>query len=211
MSKFANACIMSYNDWVATIPAPEDLPEPQYSKKHIRRMNALINKMRGNVYHHFTTRTIKVMLVAAVLFALILTAFVIPSSREFIIDNLGIYSTYQLTEENLNSVSGEIEVGYVPEGYELEGKEEYDKCLYYHYTSTNNLSFKVYKYSSSIEIDFDTEKADAVDIVFNDTTYTYYESLSGNHSIMWQKNDYIYQIDGQIPKDEMLKIAETVK
>lgn len=209
MSKFANACIMSYNDWVATIPAPEDLPEPQYSKKHIRRMNALINKMRGNVYHHFTTRAIKVMLVAAVLFALILTAFVIPSSREFIIDNLGIYSTYQLTEENLNSVSGEIEVGYVPEGYQLESKENSPNGISYYY-SKNGQIFMINKYSSSIEIDFDTENVDATNVIINNTTYTYY-GLSNNQSIMWHKNDYIYQVIGPFSNDELLKIAETVK
>ncbi len=211
MSKFANACIMSYNDWVATIPAPEDLPEPNYSKRHIRRMNALMDKMRGNVYHHFTTRAIKVMLVAAVLFALLLTAFVVPSSREFIIDKFDIASRYQMTTQSINSVSGEIKVGYIPEGYELENKEEYDKCLFYNYISTTSLSFTISKYPSSMEIDFDTENSNAINIMINNITYTYYESLSGNRSIMWQKNDYIYQIDGQISKDEMLKIAETVK
>lgn len=211
MSKFANACIMSYNDWVATIPAPEDLPEPNYSKRHIRRMNALMDKMRGNVYHHFTTRAIKVMLVAAVLFALLLTAFVVPSSREFIIDNLGIYSTYQLTEENKNSVNGEITVGYIPEGYELIKKEYNSKFSTYHYGVKDNIVFTIHKYPSSMKINFDTENVDAIEIISNGTTYTYYESLSGNRSIMWQKNDYIYQIDGQISKDEMLKIAETVK
>ena len=43
MSKFARACILSYEEWVATIP--EELPKPEYSKRHIRRMNALKNKM----------------------------------------------------------------------------------------------------------------------------------------------------------------------
>lgn len=209
MSKFANACRMSYEEWVATIP--EELPEPEYSKKHIRRMNALMNKMRGNVYHHFTTRTIKVMLVAAVLFALLLTAFVVPSSREFIIDNLGIYSTYQLTEDNGNSVSGEITVGYVPEGYELENEEKYNKYLISCYLSQENKRFTIHKYPSSMKINFDTENADAVNIIIDNITYTYYESSSGNHSIMWQKNDYIFQVDGPLSKDELLKIAETVK
>lgn len=209
MSKFANACIMSYEQWAATIP--EDLPEPKYSKKHIRRMNALMDKMRGNVYHHFTTRAIKIMLVAAVLFALLLSAFVIPSSREFIIDNLGIYSTYQLTEDNGNSVSGEISVGYVPEGFELESEECYDKFSMCCYTMANSDSFTIYKTTSSMKFEIDTEICEAENIVINSTTYTYYNSLSGNNSIMWNKNDYIYQIDGRLSKDEMLKIAEAVK
>lgn len=209
MSKFANACIMSYEQWAATIP--EDLPEPKYSKKHIRRMNALMNKMRGNVYHHFTTRAIKIMLVAAVLFALLLSAFVIPSSREFIIDNLGIYSTYQLTEENLNSVSGEITVGYLPKGYVLFNEESSSRYISYSYCSENGQIFMISKFSSSIEIDFDTENYKKEEIVINNVIYIYSQSFSSDSSLIWTYNDYIYRINGQISKDEMLKIAETVK
>lgn len=209
MSKFANACIMSFNEWDATIPV--DLPEPNYSKKHIRRMNALINKMRDNVYHHFTTRAIKIMLVAAVLFALLLTAFVIPSSREFIIDNLGIYSTYQLTEDNGNSVSGEISVGYIPERFKLETKETLSKCLIQHYKSPDNLAFTICKKASSAEIDFDSENSEVEKITIDNLTYTYCKSQYSSGCLIWIESDYIYQIYGQISKDEMLKIAETVK
>lgn len=208
MSKFANACIMSFNEWDATIP--EDLPEPNYSKKHIRRMNALINKMRGNVYHHFTTRAIKIMLVAAVLFALLLTAFVIPSSREFIIDNLGIYSTYQLTEDNGNSVSGEISVGYVPEGFELESEEFKSKCGVSVYTSTNNY-FTVYKYPSSTKVNFDTENTNVEKISISSKIYTYSSKELDIGCVIWTQNDYIFIIEGHLPKEELLKIAETIK
>lgn len=209
MSKFANACIMSFNEWDATIPV--DLPEPNYSKKHIRRMNALINKMRDNVYHHFTTRAIKIMLVAAVLFALLLTAFVIPSSREFIIDNLGIYSTYQLTEDNGNSVSGEISVGYIPEGFELENEVMQFKQSINYYVSNNGVSFTVYKCSSAMKIEFDTENIQAEEIILNNIKYTYSKSVSTDSSLIWTQNDYIYRINGHLSKEEILKIAESVK
>lgn len=209
MSKFANACVLSYNEWVATIP--EELPEPEYSKRHIRQVNALKNKMRGDVYHRFTTKTIKVMLVAAVLFAMLLTAFVIPSSREFIIDNLGIYSTYELTEDNGNSVNGEITVGYIPEGFELEDVGEYSKSTYIKYSSSDDLAFTIVKYSSSIKIDFDTETGDKVDIVIDGTTYTYCSDINNYSTIIWNKNDYVYKVEGSLVLDELIKIAETVK
>lgn len=211
MSKFANACIMSYNDWVATIPAPEDLPEPDYSKRHIKRINALKNKMRGNVYHHFTTRAIKIMLVAAVLFALLLTAFVIPSSREFIIDNLGIYSTYQLTEENLNSVNGEIEIGYIPEGFELIDENVSVKLIINTYMSTNGQVFSIHKYSSSIEVDFDTELGKSETIIINDIAFTVFTDENSFSNIIWTEYDHIYKVEGNLTKDELLKIAESVK
>ena len=164
MSKFARACILSYEEWVATIP--EELPKPEYSKRHIRRMNALKNKMRGNVYHHFTTKTIRIMLVAAILLALMMTAFVFPSSRDSFIDNFNIASRYQMTKNNKNSVPDEITVGYIPEGFELISKESYSKSTMYHFISKSNLTFRIHKSSSAIEIDFNTEDIKTETIIF---------------------------------------------
>lgn len=210
MSKFAKACILSYEEWVATIP--EELPEPEYSKKHIRRMNALKNKMRGNVYHHFTTKTIRVMLIAAILLAFLMTAFVFPSSREAFMDNFNIASRYQMTKENKNSVPDKITVGYIPEGFELESKDNSSKMSYYKYTSLDNSTFTVYKSASSGEIYFDTETNNSETICINNISYTYSENtLSNNKNIAWIVNDYVYRVDGNLSKDEMFKIAESIK
>ena len=210
MSKFAKACILSYEEWVATIP--EELPEPEYSKKHIRRMNALKNKMRGNVYHHFTTKTIRVMLIAAILLAFLMTAFVFPSSRDSFMDNFNIASRYQMTKENKNSVPDNITVGYIPEEFELESKESLSKILIYKYVSSDNLTFTVYKSASSGEIYFDTETNNSETICINNISYTYSENtLSNNKNIAWIVNDYVYRVDGNLSKDEMFKIAESIK
>ena len=209
MSKFARACILSYEEWVATIP--EELPKPEYSKKHIRRMNALKNKMRGNVYHHFTTKTIRIMLVAAILLVLMMTAFVFPSSRESFMDNFNIASRYQMTKENKNSVPDNITVGYIPEGFELISKESYAKSSMCHYVSKDNSTFRIHKSSSAIEIDFNTEDIKTETIIIDNQEYTYGISLSNIGNIIWIENDYIYQINGDIPKEEMLKIAESIE
>ncbi len=209
MSKFAEACMLSYEDWVATFP--EIIPEAEYTEKHEKWKKKLFDKMRGDRYHRFTAKTVKVMLVAAVISALLLTAFVIPSSREFIIDNLGIYSTYELTEDNGNSVNGEITVGYIPEGFELESKEELSKSLMYHYTNSKSESFKILKQASSTQIEFDTENVEATEVVVNDMKYICCTSVSGNSSIIWNKNDYVFRIDGNISVEELVKIAEKVK
>ena len=209
MSKFAKACILSYEEWVATIP--EELPEPEYSKKHIRRMNALKNKMRGNVYHHFTTKTIRVMLIAAILLAFLMTAFVFPSSREAIMDNFNIASRYQMTKENKNSVPDNITVGYIPEGFELESKDNSSKMSYYKYTSLDNSTFTVYKSASSGEIDFDTENLETKNVTINNIDYMYGTDAFGNTNIIWIVNDYMFRIDGNLSIEELFKIAESIE
>ena len=141
MSKLARACELSLNDWYATFP--DVIPEAECSKKHEKWKKNLFNKMRDDHYHRFTTKTIKVMVIAATLCALLLTAFVIPSSREFIIDNFDIFSRYKLTESNNNAVNGEITVGYIPEGFKLTNELVSSKVISYEYLDSNNENFIV--------------------------------------------------------------------
>lgn len=210
MTKFEQACLLAFEDWADDIP--DDLPEPVYSEKHKRWVKKLFNKMRGDRYHRFTTNTVKVMLVAAVLFALLLTAFVIPSSREYIIDKFDIYSTYKLTEDNGNSVNGEITVGYIPEGFELTKKEYYSKHCYFQYDSNDaNYYIALYKYASTMKVEFDTENVDIQHVTYNNTLYSYSTDLYGNCCVIWNKNDYIFKIDANLSINELIKIAETVK
>ena len=209
MNNFEKAFEMSMNDWLSTIP--DIVPEAEYTKNHDKWLKNLLNKMRDNKYHTFTTKTIKVLLVAAVLCALLLTAFVVPSSREFIVDHFDIFSRYKLTESNNNAVNGEITVGYIPEGFKLTNEQELSRLVMNDYTDSNGGIFIVSKYSSSTEVDFDTELGSVKNSVINGITYMFYIDENNHNILVWNKNDYVYQIDGNLPKDELLKIAETVK
>ena len=121
MSKLAIACELSFNEWLETFP--EVIPEAERSKKHEKWKKKLFNKMRNDRYHVFTTKTVKIILVAAILMTLLMTAFVFPSSRESLLDSSNIYSKFKITEHNKNSVNREIKVGYIPEGFELKQKD----------------------------------------------------------------------------------------
>ena len=209
MNNFEKACEMSFNDWLATIP--DIVPEAEYTKNHEKWKKKLFNKMRDNRYHRFTTKTVKVMLVAAVLSALLLTAFVIPSSREYIIDNFEIFSRYKITENNKNSVNGEITVGYIPEGFELVNEQFSSKNITHNFIDGNGITITIVKSSSALEVDFDTETGVMKTVVRGNITYTLYDDTTEYNCLVWNENDYIYQIHSSISKDELLKIAETVK
>lgn len=210
MNKFKKACEMSLNEWLATIP--DDVPEAEYTENHEKWLKRLFNKMRDNRYHRLTTKTVKVLLVAAVLFALLLTAFVIPSSREFIIDNFDIYGTYKFTKHNNNSVNGEIKVGYIPEGFEFEYSVSEHKHIFNHYISKDeNKFFTISKRSSSNKVDFNTEIIETENIVINNIMYIYSLNENNTSSVIWNENDYIYRINGHLSKEEIIKIAENVE
>ena len=209
MSKLAQACELSLNEWLATIP--DELPEVEYSQKHERWKKNLFNKMRGGYYHRFTTKTIKVMLIAAILMALLMTAFVFPSSRESTVDSFNVFSIFKITKHNKNSVNREIEVGYIPEGFELEQKDSMAKLLQFKYVSTNGQYFTIFKSSSSMEMKFDSENFITEKITIDNIKYTYCQGNKGVNNIVWTINDYVYRLSGTLTKDELLKIAKTVE
>ena len=209
MSNFEKACEMSLNDWLSTIP--EEVPEAEYTKNHEKWKRKLFNKMRGNRYHKFTTKTVKVLVIAATLTALLLTAFVIPSSREYIIDNFDIFSRYQLTESNDNSVNGEITVGYIPEGFEKVNEYTSSKNIYLDYKNSKGIAINIIKSASSNMVEFDTETGNVENIIISDIIYTFYDDVTDYNCVVWNENDYVYQIHSTISKEELLKIAETVK
>ena len=209
MNKLARACELSLNDWFDTFP--EVIPEAECSKKHEKWKKNLFNKMRNDRYHRFTTKTVKVMLIAATLCALLLTAFVVPSSREFIVDHFDIFSRYKLTESNNNAVDGEITVGYIPEGFELTNEQKSARAIMNDYYNSNGEFFTISKYSSSIEVDLDTETGNIENIMVNNKSYSYYVDANNHNYLVWNQNDYVYQVEGTLSKDELLNIAEMVK
>lgn len=208
MSKLAKACELSFNDWLATFP--DEIPEAEYSKNHEKWREKLFDKMRGNRYHTFTTKTIKVILVAAILSVILLTAFVIPSSREFILDNLDEFSIYQLTEDNKNSINGEISVGYIPDGFELCNTIHLDKQIIYEYENNQGEFFTIYKSSSASKIEFNTEFSNSKEIIIDNIKYIYCKGNSGVDNLIWSVNDYIFRIDSNLPLNELIKISEIV-
>ena len=209
MNNFEKACEMSLNDWLSTLP--EEVPQAEYTKNHEKWLKKLFNKMRDNRYHRFTTKTVRVMLIAATLTALLLTAFVIPSSREYIIDYFDIFSRYQLTESNDNSVNGEITVGYIPEGFKLVNKQISSRICAVDYSDSNKTVIKIIKCTSSINVEFDTETGNIEKVIHNGKSYTLYLDKNECAYLVWNSNDYVYQVYGMISKEELFKIAETVK
>lgn len=208
-SNLVKACELSLNDWLATFP--EEIPEAEHTENFEKWKKKLFDKMRDNRYHRFTSKTVKVLLIAAILTALLLSAFAIPSSRKNLTDSFDIFSRYELTKDNRNSVSGEITVGYIPEGYEFESSEYIDKYSISKYSSNNDKYFTIFKYSSSYKVEFNTEFYDMEELLVDGIEYTYCKGGSGVDNLIWTRNDYVYRISGPFTVEELLKMAKTVK
>lgn len=208
MTKLALACELSLNDWVATFP--DIIPEAECSKKHEKWKKNLFNKMRNDRYHGLTTKAVRIILVAAILVALLLSAFVFPSSRESALSNLNAFSKFKITEDNKNSVNREIKVGYIPEGFELVENHTAGKQTICKYKSNSEEMFTIWKCTSSLEMEFNTEFFDSEEIIVDNMKYTYCQGNEGMNNLVWTKNDYVYLIEAPFNKEKMVEIAKFV-
>ena len=61
-----------------------------------------------------------------------------------------------------------------------------------------------------MEMNFDTENFITEEIIVNNIKYVYCQGNEGVNNLVWNRNDYVYRIDGTLSKDEMVKIAKFV-
>ncbi len=206
MSVFEEACTISNRRWAASLPT--ELEAVEFSKQHQKRMNILFDKMRRDKYHRMT-RKATIALIAAILFiSMTVTAFAIPATREFIIQKFFDHSQYSVVNGEQNEVSN-IEIGYIPAGFNLlnDYNGSLDKIL--HYKTADNKWFDISKTTLKSNIVFDTETYSHEEFVENGIEYIiYYDGdMTG---CIWNNKGFIYDISGNISKDELIKIALSI-
>lgn len=209
MNNLKEACILQNNSWIAEIP--DILPQPDYSKKHIKAINRLKNKMQNDRYHRLTVNTFRVLVAAAVILALTVTAFAIPATRNYIIEKFDKYSTVIFSSDGKSENIGTLEPGYIPEGFELSKEKSLSKLVNKVYVNNTNDFVSIKKCFESSIISFDTEENDYEEIIINDRKYIYYCDSNGNTGLIWADEKYTYSVNTSISFDETIKIAENIK
>ncbi len=205
MGVFEQACILSNESFLKTIP--DVLPEPQYSRKHIRAMNRIINKMRNDRYHRLTTGTIKALVVAAVILSLALSAFAIPSVRDYVITQFKTHSVFRTVSTEDSQLVTDLTVGYIPEGFELVEKQKDSLRVSCYYEKSDDWLI-VEKISKKLETGINTELKNIT--ALGEKEHIVYTNSNTNGGMVWCDNSYIYSVKGTLPKEELMKIIKNV-
>lgn len=209
MDKFTEACRLANRQWVDSLPA--DAPPHEFSPAFTAAMRPLLQPDITPVpqkKRRLTKKTIKILVVAAVLLALAIatTAIAVPLARRANVTQLSDHGRYEVADpENAPNVDG-ITVGYVPDGFVLTEEEVH---LYVY--ENENQTFRVEKWELNADIRFDTEDYPSESITINGAPGVYHRSNSGYNGIIFNNGEYIFMIDGNIPKEELVKIAQNVQ
>lgn len=210
MNTLTLAAIERNKKWMATLP--ENPPEVEFSEKHIKNMEILLDKMRGDRYHRFTRKTTRVIIAAAVIMALMtVTVFATTDLGAYILDELSDHAIFQSLFESEETVDGKIECGYVPDGFEVTEKYYSSDQYTLVYENMNGEHFSIVKMENGDEMGVDNEYTQKSVLQISDSELIIYEKDNGDIRAVWCNANYTYRLDGNILYEEVIKIAENVK
>ncbi len=205
MSKFEEVCSLSCDLWVSSFP--EETPEHIFSKEHNAKMKELLKIDGDGSAAKPSKKTFKYILVAAVLMALAVTATGIAQNKEYLIKKFSSFSEYDVLDtENAEKVTS-FEVNYVPEGF-VRTEEYIENEFYIEEYSKDDIWFRVDKSSINSTIWFDAEEYESEIILINGIEAVYYRSNEECCGIIYNDGNYIYSVDGNISKEELIKILQ---
>lgn len=213
MSEFEKACMISNEKWVLELTGyftHFSADEITYSPGFERNMSKLIDKMRNDKYHRFTRKTVRFLVAAAVVAAITFTAFAVEQSRNFIIQQFKTHSVFTVSDNAKSQNVEEFELGYIPEGMKKVSELNSEMRVTYEYSDDFDNGFMVTKYSTEYNFAISSEIGVANQFNDNGITYYVYEQSNKYFAINWSDGEYLYHIDGNLHKNELLKIATNI-
>ena len=143
------------------------------------------------------------------------TLMAIPTVRASVWDSVvNFYEKYIKFDFNVTAggeeTIGEYTLGYVPDGFEQISAHETTARNKYKYEHREYFFIVSYCASDNNSIFYDDEngKVESVRIKGKDGYCIVY--LDGNTSIVWQVNKTVFSLVGNVPAEELMKIAENI-
>lgn len=201
MSNLEKAAAMYTENWINALPEEEFIPSPEY----IKWRNRLLDKMRNDKYHRLTKRATMVLIAAILTFLLAVGTLAATVGKDFIIRTYYTFANYIVLDSEPKYVKS-LELGYIPEGFELTNSEKSKIAIYYSYENENQF-FHIDKMTLDFFVGFDSQSV-VEEIEINNITYTIHKKSNNKTiGIVWNKNGYIYNLNGNLSKKELIKIA----
>ncbi len=197
------------------------MPDHRFSRKFVRKMKKLIRHGYSEPVHYnkITVKRLFICITAALIAAVVM-AFSVGAVRDFfknfIMEMFGTHTSVQTLSDNIN-VPTSIDDVYminVPNGFDIVYKDdifEWSSFICYEYYKNDYYIFFTQYLKSEYNVNVNTENRplDYVEINGNDG---YIVDLGNNeYYISWDNGDYIFDITGNIGKNALIEIANSVQ
>ena len=208
MSKFEEVCLLSCEKWIDSFP--EDIPKHEFSEKHKKRMEPLLAYQPKGSKRRISGKFIKFIIIAAIIAAIAATALANPVSRKYIIERFSDHSEYNVIDTKNTEKVESLALNYIPTGF-AESEEYKSESYFIEVYNNGDEYFSVKKYTLDTTIGYDTEFYEPETLIINGADAIYYQSTEILSGIVFNNGNYIFLIEGNIGKEELVKIAQNVE
>lgn len=208
MTNFEEACKMSAEKWAASLP--DEVEVHKFSQKHIDAINEIIYPKPAVKVKKLSKKTIRFIIIAAVLLALATTVIASPAFRQFTLKDFSNHSEYRVGDTKKAKVVSSLKLNYIPDEFKIVDKYESVNLFSFSYKNGEQ-SLEVEKLYLRSTIGFDTENSIKEELQINGADAAYYRTADNWGTVIFNNGEYIYHISGNISKEELVKIAQNVE
>ncbi len=208
MTNFEEACKMSAEKWAAFLP--DEVEVHKFSQKHIDAINEIIYPKPAVKVKKLSKKTIRFIIIAAVLLALATTAIASPAFRQFTLKDFSNHSEYRVGDTKKAKAVSSLKLNYIPDEFKMVDKYESVNLFLFSYKNGEQ-SFDVEKLYLRSSIGFDTENSIKEELQINGADAAYYRTADNWGTVIFNNGEYIYHISGNISKEELVKIAQNTE
>ena len=153
------------------------------------------------------SKAVKILLAAAIIVTLLVLSVFAYSFIEYKINN---YDTFSIILFNAhgNKLDHPVEANYIPDGFNLSDSDDHNSVSMKEYVKLDGIGFSIIKDSDPHTYNFNTEYEANHSITINGIEYILYGDEEHGDGVIFVKNGYVYSVSGQLPEDELLKIAQ---
>lgn len=206
-----------------SIPPIEELKKMySFSERHTRQMEAIFAELRRRERmegYWNTVRKIAVIIITILALAFVSVKFV-PEVYAYVKEWLMEFEEDRVrfesnrSREKVENVDDlQFELGYVPEGYELESvKSKKTGTQIVCYKRNDGMSIYL-EYRDKISEDMIAINSEAVfveEININGIQYSLFECEGRESVVVWEKNGYLLRVEGILENTMLLDIASSV-
>ena len=199
------------------LTVPSELEDYKFSKRFERNMRRIIRRQRHAYFKYTDTLAKQVASIAVLmLVCLTITVFSIKGLREpfidFVVETFEKFTSI-FVEKDEPVKTAEFETmlpQYIPEGYEAQEPIIDDNLYTLIYKNDDcNLIYKQ-RYENLWLLQMNTESIEYEKMYINEIECVFYEN-NGTNFLIFNSDDYTFSIEGNVSKEELIKIAESIE
>lgn len=195
-----------------------DIVEHQFSAKFEKKMKKLIQRREKPYFELISTAGRRAACVIVALAAISASVFSVKAVREavydFIVKHFADHDevTVICDDDCPQTIQDEYCISKIPDAFT---ETEYSKdsiSIYAVYSADNDKYIVFGQYAKPSYNMFIDNEHTTLDIYTDsdDQTYSIYETYE-DHIIIWDNGEYVFEISGNLNKDEMLELCRSIK